>query len=96
MALRDHFTVDDKAAIGYLNYSLEARKELAQNSRLWKCKLCQYDANLKCNGNGPIDETSQKVSLDNSKTNDESHLLWIGTIMLILSIVTSYFYLYLT
>lgn len=97
LALRDHFTVDDKAAIGYLDYSSEARKELARNSRHWKCKLCQYVANLKCDE--PIDETNQQVSLDNSKTkssDDDTQLLWIGAILLILSIVTSYFYLYLT
>jgi hypothetical protein len=90
LALREHFTVDDKAAIGYLDYSPESRKELAQKSNQWKCKLCPYES--ASNLGECIEEAESKSS---AKT-EEYHLLWIGSILLLLSLVTSYIYLYLT
>lgn len=91
LALRDHFTVDDKAAIGYLDYSPESRKELAHKSNHWKCKLCPYDAAAN------LEATSEaKTESNSNEKSGDFHLLWIGTILLILSLVTSYIYLYLT
>lgn len=31
---------DDKASIGYLDYSEDARRELARKSLKWKCSAC--------------------------------------------------------
>ena len=90
LALRDHFTVDDKAAIGYLDYSRESRKELAQKSNHWKCKFCSYDAAAK------LDNSIEKNEVKSSEKSEEFNLLLIGAILLILSIGTSYIYLYLT
>lgn len=92
MALRDHFTVDDKAAIGYLDYSPETRKELAQKSNIWKCKFCSYDASAAAKLEDSIDENEIK----SSEKSEEFNLFWIGAILLIFSIATSYIYLYLT
>lgn len=91
MALRDHFTVDDKAAIGYLNYSPESRKDLAQKSKNWKCKLCPYDASKYFEGSN-----EPETAVETEKKPDEFNLFWIGLLLLLLSLITSYFYLYLT
>ncbi len=57
LALRDHMQVDDKAAIGYLDYSPEARKELAKKSRSWRCPACH----------GSIKEEKQRNSQEEQK-----------------------------
>ena len=98
LALRDHFTTDDKAAIGYLDYSPEARKELAIKSKSWKCKLCPYDASERSGSSSElirtdkITEKSDKLLQSSSTT----YLFWIGSILLILSILLSYTFLYIT
>lgn len=87
MALRDHFTVEDKAAIGYLDYSPQSRRELAQKSKTWKCKQCPYNNNLLTENN--INNASR------AKSESNNLLIWIGIVLLILSILISYFYLVL-
>lgn len=83
LALRDHFTVEDKAAIGYLDYPPQSRKELAEKSKNWKCKSCPYDAK----------DSGSSVTSKNEKVIDNS-LLWnVGIILLIFSIIISYIYL---
>lgn len=96
LALRDHFTTDDKAAIGYLDYPSESRKELARKSRYWKCKLCPYAAEMFNKDEKGI-ETRVGVVGKNDATGkqSETYLLWVGAILLILSIAISYTYLYL-
>lgn len=89
LALRDHFNVDDKAAIGYLDYSAESRKELAQKSNHWKCKLCPYDAAAR---NQTVNEEFQEQKSGKADKAQDFSLVWIGTILLILSLVTSYIY----
>lgn len=93
LALRDHFTTDDKAAIGYLDYPSESRKELAQKSRHWKCKLCPYNAAELFTDKPEKKEEIEKTDCC-GKSNDNS-LLWIGAILLVLSLIISYTYLYL-
>lgn len=42
IAIRDHFTVEDKGAIGYVGFSREDRVQLASASRTASCKACGY------------------------------------------------------
>ena len=46
-ALREHFLAEDRGAIGYLEYSTEAREELARKSRSFKCTECGYNCDAK-------------------------------------------------
>jgi len=95
MALRDHFTTDDKAAIGYLDYSPESRKELARKSKSWKCKLCPYEAlDRPETGNEQVEKCGVGCSSSTAE-HSTAFLFWIGSILLILSILVSYTFLYL-
>ena len=93
LALRDHFTTDDKAAIGYLDYSSESRQELSVKSKYWKCKLCPYDASGRSGKQAEKCDAARSSSITENST---AHLFWIGAILLLLSILTSYTFLYLT
>lgn len=42
LAIRDHFTVEDKGAIGYVGFSREDRMQLAAVSRTAACRACGY------------------------------------------------------
>lgn len=97
MALRDHFTTDDKAAIGYLDYPSESRKQLALKSRFWKCKLCSYDAAklTNCDTNVMDEGCSGAAAISRDAHKSENNRLFIiGLILLLLSVVMSYAYLY--
>lgn len=91
LALRDHFTVEDKAAIGYLDYPSKSRQELALKSQSWKCKGCPYDASQHFDTEASGAKRQRHVN-----ENNNSNLLWnIGVILLIFSILFSYVYIYL-
>lgn len=98
LALRDHFTTDDKAAIGYLDYSPESRKELAAKSKLWKCKLCPYDASKRFKAkDDEINGQNEKIDgIRSSCTPNTAYLFWIGMVLLLFSVSFSYLYLKLT
>jgi hypothetical protein len=42
IAIRDHFTVEDRGAIGYVGMSAEERQQLAYSSRTFACRSCGY------------------------------------------------------
>lgn len=42
IAIRDHFTVEDRGAIGYLGYDAQDRRQLALESRFYRCPSCDY------------------------------------------------------
>lgn len=47
LALREHFRVEDKAAVGYLGQSRGERQRAAQRAALFVCRDCGYNAE-KC------------------------------------------------
>lgn len=89
LALRDHFTVEDKAAIGYLDYPSESRKELARKSTKWKCKSCPYKA--ANDAASSLDITP--VASTDSFVNGNSFIWILSVVLLVLSILLSYIYL---
>lgn len=43
LAIREHFRVEDKGAIGYLGVSEEDRRKLAEESHKYQCCTCGYN-----------------------------------------------------
>lgn len=71
--------VDDKAAIGYLDYSPEARRELARKSRSWRCPSCH----------GAVEAVEEK-----QKSVAQTNVGIIGALSLIVLIVAIVYYLW--
>ena len=87
IALRDHFTVEDRASIGYLEYSAEDRRDLAQRSLKWTCPDCDYNRKDQCCNA----ESGDSGTLESAQL--QPNLLVTGVVLLVLSLLLSYIYL---
>jgi hypothetical protein len=47
IAIRDHFTTEDRGAIGYLGFSSDDRRQLARASQSYTCRGCGYQGTRK-------------------------------------------------
>jgi len=74
LAIRDHFMVEDRAAIGYLDFPTEDRRVLAEESKDFRCNHCGYrpvgmdiDADTDEESEGLNSNLSGKRSLQNEE-----------------------------
>lgn len=100
LALRDHFTTDDKSAIGYLDYPSATRRDLAQRSLQWTCDMCEYNCkpDEACDSPTSADANSCASDLRVSRNQNsplQPNLMLISLILLALAVACSYVYIYL-
>lgn len=74
LAIREHFRVEDKGAIGYVGLSEEDRRKLAEASRKYQCSICEYN----------ISKSEEKTNPSTMTSNSN------GVLMIIVAIVLSY------
>lgn len=86
IALRDYFGNDDRSSIGHVAASEEMRRDLAQRSREFECRLCGYSAGKEEDEAGTVE---CKVSAQDAQLKSQSKLgslpiMLIGTAVIAL------------
>lgn len=71
MAVISHFPATDKGSIGYLDYSVEERKKLAEKSRSFVCDCCKL-SNEQLIQRVKIAEENSAQNISNTESVTES------------------------
>ena len=93
-AIREHFLVEDRGAIGYLEYSAEGREELAQKSQSFKCSECGYNCDKESEASETTDDPLPSSPTIVRQQPIGSFMLIVG--LPILLILLAYVFLYFT
>lgn len=87
-ALRNHFLVEDKGALGYLGFPTEMRRELASKSKFFKCSDCGYYIEEKLENSHSVRE--EVVTPSPPSTRFENQYIFIIAGLIILLSVAAY------
>lgn len=84
-ALREHFLAEDRGAIGYLDYSAEAREELGQTSQKYACSECGYNCKPSTTTDQPLQSSDTSLIARHASLNTIIMLLIIPLATLIVA-----------